>query len=131
MSDCALEIAKGIQLAYPETILHWCAVHVMRALRNKLNEFVLSKDDKAKIDKIMNCLANGRNTKLEWVQNNFDEISKFLENNQEAINYFQTQWFSNQEKWVAANRDIKYSLTNNISESINKKVISLLMKKKR
>ena len=82
----------------------------------------MTKDDKEKIQKIMNCLAYGRNIKSEWIDKDIETIRSIVKNDQKALDYFENQWFSNREKWIASGRDLKYALTNNISESINKKV---------
>ncbi|EAY07191.1 hypothetical protein TVAG_050060 [Trichomonas vaginalis G3] len=122
MSDCAQEIENAIINSFPEVILHWCAVHVMRAFRKNLKDYAFESSDKLILDTKMNYLAYGRNGKKEWIEPTFKKILEIAEKFPEFSKYIQNQWISNQERWTAAERDENLALTNNISESINKKI---------
>ncbi|EAY02826.1 hypothetical protein TVAG_292940 [Trichomonas vaginalis G3] len=122
MSDCAQEIENAIINSFPEVILHWCAVHVMRAFRKNLKDYAFESSDKLILDTKMNYLAYGRNGKKEWIEPTFKKILEIAEKFTEFSKYIQNQWISNQERWTAAERDENLALTNNISESINKKI---------
>lgn len=125
VSDCTLQIFNGIFQLFrnnPEVNVFWCALHVMRAFNGNKEKFNGDDELFKRIQKKMNYLCYARCLDSEQSQKIVERIKELIEPNKELTEYFNNQWWKYGERWIVSNKPKEVPLTNNVSESLFKKL---------
>ena len=125
ISDCALNIFNAIYELFKdneEVKIFWCSLHVIRALRSNREKFNGNNELFNKVLKKMNYLNYARSFDEIICNNIIKRIKELISDNKELSEYFEKQWFNHEQQWVVSYKPKDVPLTNNISESLFRKV---------
>ncbi|KAA1072872.1 hypothetical protein PGTUg99_023611 [Puccinia graminis f. sp. tritici] len=114
MSDCALAIKKGVNLAYEDLgrqapHIYWCLFHVLKAFRNRARDF-LKDESPAAIEEFWQIVYDLQDPegKMHLFYDKWSPINK------DFGNYAQTQWHTNILHWATPHQGIH---TNNYTKA--------------